>query len=51
MSSEFPTRSDTNQAIMAQRKDRGYGVETHLRDIFECLPISFQMKNNDDMRL
>ena len=26
-----------------------YGFETHLRDIF--LPVSFQMKNNDDMRL
>ena len=28
-----------------------YGFETHLRDIFRVLPISFQMKNNDDMRL
>ena len=29
-----------------------YGFETHLRDVFfNFLPISFQMKNNDEMWL
>ena len=28
-----------------------YGFETHLRDVFKLLPISFQMQNDDDMWL
>ena len=35
------------------QSQRLYGFETHLRDVcfFMFLPISFQMKNNDDMWL